>query len=82
MKNRYTAPSRVCLRFDRKSFRNRREAGFFNPRALLGLTLCFVALALAIFAAREIRRAVHRSPPGTRLYPTATYRAKVLVLRS
>jgi hypothetical protein len=29
------------------------EAGFFNVRALLGLTLCFVGLALAIFAARE-----------------------------
>src|SRR4029434_10658062 len=30
------------------------EAGFFNFRALLGLTLCFLGLALAMFAAREI----------------------------
>ena len=29
------------------------QGGFFNLRALLGLTLCFLGLALAIFAARE-----------------------------
>src|SRR5262245_28670290 len=29
------------------------EAGFFNLRALLAVTLCFLGLALAIFAARE-----------------------------
>src|SRR6266478_4690326 len=30
-----------------------REGGFFNLRALLGLTLCLFGVALAIFAARE-----------------------------
>src|SRR5258705_9763407 len=29
------------------------EGGFFNLRALLGLTLCLFGVALAIFAARE-----------------------------
>ena len=29
------------------------QGGFFNLRALLGLTLCFLGLALGIFAARE-----------------------------
>ena len=33
--------------------RRRREGGFFNLRALLGLTLCLFGVALAIFAARE-----------------------------
>ena len=53
MKNRSFTRSKVCRRSDRESFRSRGQAGFFNPRALLGLTLCFVGLALAIFAARE-----------------------------
>src|SRR5262245_2430009 len=53
MKNRSITPSKVCRRSDRESFRRRNEAGFFNPRALLGLTLFCVGLALAIFAARE-----------------------------
>src|SRR5712691_1378447 len=54
MKNRYLAPLRFSRRSDRESFRSSLgEAGFFNPRALLGLTLCFAGLALAIFAARE-----------------------------
>src|SRR5204862_6947506 len=33
--------------------RRYREGGFFNLRALLGLTLCLFGVALAIFAARE-----------------------------
>jgi hypothetical protein len=35
------------------------EGGFFNLRALLGLTLCFSGVALAIFAGRDgaLRRA-------------------------
>src|SRR5437667_5063265 len=54
MKSRYLTPLRLSRRSDRESSRsNVGEAGFFNPRALLGLTLCFVGLALAIFAARE-----------------------------
>ena len=53
MKNRSFTRSKVCRRSDRESFRSPGQAGFFNPRALLGLTLCFVGLALAIFAARE-----------------------------
>src|SRR5215472_8930804 len=53
MKNRSLTPLRVIRRSDRESFRSVGEAGFFNPRALLGLTLCFAGLGLAIFAARE-----------------------------
>src|SRR5438874_973394 len=53
MKNRSFTQSKVCRRSDRESFRRPGEAGFFNPRGLLGLILCFVGLALAIFAARE-----------------------------
>src|SRR5437667_9204590 len=53
MKNRSFTRSNVCRRSERESFRSRGQAGFFNPRALLALTLCFVGLALAIFAARE-----------------------------
>src|SRR5437763_15381534 len=54
MKNRYLTPLRLSRRSDRESSRSSvGEAGFFNPRALLGLTLCFAGLALAIFAARE-----------------------------
>src|SRR6266568_6113033 len=54
MKNRYLTPLRLSRRSDRESSRSSvGEAGFFNPRALLGLTVCFAGLALAIFAARE-----------------------------
>src|SRR6266581_7733956 len=54
MKNRYLTPLRFRRRSHRESSRSSvGEAGFFNPRALLGLTLCFAGLALAIFAARE-----------------------------
>src|SRR5437773_12062059 len=53
MKNRSFTRSKVCRRSDRESFRSRGQAGFLNPRAMLALTLCFVGLALAIFAARE-----------------------------
>ena len=44
------------------------EAGFFNLRALLGLTLCFLGLALAIPALRpaaeQRQRPHHRPVPG------------------
>src|SRR5262250_574898 len=53
MKNTSFTRSRAYRCSDRESFRSPGEAGFFNPRALLGLTLCFVGLGLAIFAARE-----------------------------
>src|SRR5947199_9597185 len=53
MNNKSFTRSRVCRRCDRESLRSASEGGFFNPRALLALTLCFVGLALAIFAARE-----------------------------
>ena len=64
MKNRCLTPLRFSRRSDHKSSRSSvGEAGFFNPRALLGLTVCFAGLALAIFAARE--STVHRvSPPA------------------
>jgi hypothetical protein len=48
------------------------QGGFFNLRALLGLTLCFLGLALGIFAAREsLLRRVSEPPrympvPGAR----------------
>src|SRR5947208_10374719 len=67
MKNRSFTRSKVCCRSDRESFRSSREAGFFNPRALLGLTLCFVGLALAIFAARE--SSLRRMPQPARYMP-------------
>src|SRR5207253_6998219 len=67
MKNRSFPRSKVCCRSDRESFRSSREAGFFNPRALLGLTLCFVGLALAIFAARE--SSLRRMPQPARYMP-------------
>src|SRR5262249_13438509 len=54
MKNRCLTPLRFSRSSDRKSSRSSvGEAGFFNPRALLGLTVCIAGLALAIFAARE-----------------------------
>src|SRR5437764_3184681 len=68
MKNRYLPPLRLSRRSDRESSRsNVGEAGFFNPRALLGLTLCFASLALAIFAARE--STVHRVAQPARYMP-------------
>src|SRR5215467_8568788 len=54
MKNRFLTPLRLGRRFDSESFGSSfREAGFFTVRALVGLTLCYAGLALAIFAARE-----------------------------
>src|SRR5438094_2538086 len=67
MKNRSFTRSKVCRRSDRESFRSRGQAGFFNPRALLGLTLCFVGLAFAIFAARE--SSLHRMSQPARYMP-------------
>src|SRR5438874_2030360 len=68
MKNRYLTPLRLSRRSDRESSRSSvGEAGFFNPRALLGLTLCFAGLALAIFAARE--STVHRVSQPARYMP-------------
>src|ERR1051326_3061993 len=67
MKNRSFTLSRVCSRSDRESFGSPGEAGFFNPRALLGLTMCFVGLALAIFAARE--SSLRRMPQPARYMP-------------
>src|SRR5438874_2613783 len=68
MKNRYLTPLRLSRRSDRESSRSSvGEAGFFNPRALLGLTLCFASLALAIFAARE--STVHRVAQPARYMP-------------
>src|SRR5258708_36320920 len=68
MKNMYLATRRFSRRSDRESFRSSPgEAGFFNPRALLGLTVCFAGLALAIFAARE--STVHRLSQPARYMP-------------
>ena len=67
MKNTSFTQSRICRRSDRQSCRRLGEAGFFNPRALLGLTLCFVGLALAIFAARE--SSLRRTPQPARYVP-------------
>src|SRR5438034_7763183 len=68
MKNRYLSPLRLSRRSDRESSRSSvGEAGFFNPRALLGLTLCFAGLALAIFAARE--STMHRVSQPARYMP-------------
>src|SRR5436305_6692356 len=68
MKNRYLTPLRLSRRSDRESSRSSvGEAGFFNPRALLGLTLCFAGLALAIFAARE--STMHRVSQAARYMP-------------
>src|SRR5690348_16314098 len=53
MKNASFTRSNICNRFHRQLPRSLGEAGFFNPRALLGLTLCFAGLALAIYAAKE-----------------------------
>src|SRR5437899_2170449 len=68
MKNRYLTPLRLSRRSDRESSRSSvGEAGFFNPRALLGLTVCFAGLALAIFAAKE--STVHRVSQPARYMP-------------
>src|SRR5436309_4808297 len=47
--------------------RRYREGGFFNLRALLGLTLCLFGVALAIFAAREA--ALRPAPEPDRYMP-------------
>src|SRR5437660_3655983 len=68
MKNRFLTPLRFSRRSDRESSRSSvGEAGFFNPRALLGLTVCFAGLALAIFAAKE--STVHRVSQPARYMP-------------
>src|SRR5947199_700354 len=68
MKNRFLTPLRFSRRSDRESSRSSvGEAGFFNPRALLGLTVCFAGLALAIFAAKE--STVHRVLQPARYMP-------------
>jgi hypothetical protein len=47
-------PRSMSRRPSHRSFRSTvAQGGFFNLRALLGLTLCFLGLALGIFAARE-----------------------------
>src|SRR5213593_4222442 len=43
------------------------EGGFIHLRALLGLTLCFFGIALAIFAGRD--GAVHRAAQPERYMP-------------
>src|SRR5258707_5273894 len=68
MKNRFLTPLRFSRRSDRETSRSSvGEAGFFNPRALLGLTVCFAGLALAIFAAKE--STVHRVSQPARYMP-------------
>src|SRR6266545_4090536 len=47
-KNSYTRPVRRSLG----------EGGFFNLRALIGFTLCFVGVALALFASFPVRRSL------------------------
>ena len=56
MKNTVFPRSMSRRRLSHRSFRStvaHCQGGFFNLRALLGLTLCFLGLALGIFAARE-----------------------------
>ncbi len=54
MKNTVFPRSISRRRSSHRSFRRTvAQGGFFNLRALLGLTLCFLGLALGIFAARE-----------------------------
>src|SRR5215471_6909625 len=82
MKKRSLTPLRVIRRSDRESFRSVGEAGFFNPRALLGLTLCFVGLGLAIFAAREsslrrVQPARYMPVPGSSLQGEAARLAEL-----
>src|SRR5438477_351299 len=68
MKNRSFSRFNVGGPSDHEFFRSSfHEAGFFNVRALLGLTLCFVGLALAIFAARE--SLLHRMSQPARYMP-------------
>src|SRR6266511_5345455 len=47
-KNSYTRPVRRSLG----------EGGFFNLRALIGFTLCFVGVGLALFASFPVRRSL------------------------
>jgi hypothetical protein len=56
MKNMVFPRSMSRRRPSHRSFRStvaQGQGGFFNLRALLGLTVCFLGLALGIFAARE-----------------------------
>src|SRR6266566_4444023 len=50
------------------------EGGFFNLRALLGLTLCLFGVALAIFAGREA--ALRPAPEPDRYMPVAGARSQ------
>src|SRR5437773_10869535 len=54
--------------------RRYREGGFFNLRALLGLTLCLVGVALAIVAARQA--ALRPAPEPDRYMPVAGARSQ------
>src|SRR5437773_8175406 len=54
--------------------RRYREGGFFNLRALLGLTLCLVGVALAIVAARQA--ALRLAPEPDRYMPVAGARSQ------
>src|SRR5436189_402447 len=54
--------------------RRYREGGFFNLRALLGLTLCLFGVALAIFAGREA--ALRPAPEPDRYMPVAGARSQ------
>src|SRR5213596_3832729 len=80
MKKKYsTCSTHVCHRsFARRSpapaARRYREGGFFNLRALLGLTLCLFGVALAIFAGREA--ALRPAPEPDRYMPVAGARSQ------
>ena len=64
MKNKSYTGSRVCHGSGRERRRSRlKEAGFINPRALLGLTLCCAGLGLALFAAKETSFRRMSQPP-------------------
>src|SRR5437773_3575128 len=54
--------------------RRYREGGFFNLRALLGLTLCLFGVALAIFAGKEA--ALRPAPEPDRYMPVAGARSQ------
>src|SRR6266566_1836135 len=64
MKNTVFPRSMSRRRPSHRSFRSTvAQGGFFSLRALLGLTLCFLGLALGIFAAREsLLRSVSEPP--------------------
>jgi len=68
MKNIVFARSMSHRRPSHRIFRGTvAQGGFFNLRALLGLTLCFLGLALGIFAARE--SLLHRVSEPPRYMP-------------